>query len=215
MIYYIDHIDTLGDDVIELLLPYVSSERMAYAGRYRFRNDRVQSLLAYILLRIGLYEEYGICHMPKIGISETKKPFLEEYPQIHFNLSHCKNGVACGIADSPLGVDIQHYVEFKDGVAAYFMTPSEIQRAKQGNADVEFTRIWTLKESYGKWSGSGICYDMTKQEIKENERLDGCISQSRLLENFIISVTAAKHMDLLELRTEELLKKCLPLAQRI
>ena len=145
---------------MEELLPYVSSERRDRANKYRFRSDRVQSVLAFVLLRIALDTEYGCRMMPRLAAMATGKPYLANLPNVHFNLSHCKKGVACGISDSVLGVDIQDYVRFKESLATQFMSENELQAARAGDADTAFTRLWSMKESYGKYTGRGICYDM-------------------------------------------------------
>lgn len=208
MIYYIDHLEKINDVLINQLMPYVSAERREKAKKYRFRTDQVQSVLAFILLRIGLHAEYGVCEMPEIAVNDTNKPYLTNLQEVYFNLSHCTAGVACGISDSELGVDIQNYVDYKDSIATYFMSPTENLAAKAGNPSVEFTRLWTLKESYGKYKGLGICYDMPQISITENIMQNGCICQSHILDNFVLSVASTKHIDLMELRAEELLDKC-------
>ncbi|MBE6984233.1 MAG: 4'-phosphopantetheinyl transferase superfamily protein [Ruminococcaceae bacterium] len=208
MLYYIDKIGQLDDEFVSSLLPYLSSERLEYQSRYRFSIDRTQSILAYILLRIGLAEDYGIFEMLRLEKAQTGKPYLADFPEIYFNLSHCKKGVACGVAGFELGVDIQDYVPFDEGIAKQFMTLEEIKRAKSDASGREFTRIWALKESYGKWSGDGICYDLTSQAAVEGIAPNGMFSRCYMLADFALSITAKSQMQLVKLSAKEVLEKC-------
>jgi len=209
MLYYIDNIDRINT---EAFLPYLSDERLAYQSRYRFEIDRKQSILAFVLLRVGLLEEYGITTVPKLGKTERGKPYLIDHSEIYFNLSHCKKGVACAISDHEIGVDIQDYVPFDEGIAKQFMTTQEIVLAKSDPTDCEFTRIWTLKESWGKRNGMGICYELTKTPAIEGVLADGAISKCTMIQDFAISVTASAEMKIIKLSEENLLKKCQKLA---
>ncbi len=193
---------------MEELLPYVSSERRDRANKYRFRSDRVQSVLAFVLLRIALDTEYGCRMMPRLAAMATGKPYLANLPNVHFNLSHCKKGVACGISDSVLGVDIQDYVRFKESLATQFMSENELQAARAGDADTAFTRLWSMKESYGKYTGRGICYDMPGFTAVEGVTADGCVCQSHMLENFVISVTSSEPLPLVRIHAAELPERC-------
>ena len=208
VVYYMDRIEQMQDAEIDALMPYVSSERLARAQQYRFRSDRVQSLLAFVLLRVALHLEYDCRRMPRLAVTAEGKPYLADMQGIHFNLSHCKKGVACGVADSALGVDIQHYVPFKEALAKRVLTRQELSAVKAGDADMLFTRLWTRKESYGKYTGRGICYDMPSFPVREGALEDGSFCQSHVLEDFVISVTAAEPQRLIRLDTAELPERC-------
>lgn len=194
MLYFIDNIDLYGEKLFNEVKAYVSAERLEYAYRYRFFPDRLQSVLVYVLLRAALYREYGIIAFPEIKKSKYGKPFLCEYPDIHFSLSHCRKGVACVVSSGNAGTDIQEYSDYNSSVADFFMCREEKERTETGDRKTEFTRIWTLKESFGKYTGRGICYDMKNMMIPENVFTDGCISESYLFKEFVLSVTAEEVM---------------------
>lgn len=48
----------------------------------------------YLLLRYGLRKEYGINENVVLSEGSCGKPYLSNYPFVHFNLSHCDKGVA-------------------------------------------------------------------------------------------------------------------------
>ena len=206
MVYYMDLTEQFDDAMIDALRPYVSFERRVRAEKYLRRSDRVLSVLAFLLLRIGLYREYGMTQMPKTALLPNGKPYLAERPDIHFNLSHCKTGVACAVSDGEVGVDIQHYVPFKASIAERIMTADELLKAQTGDADAVFTRIWSLTESEGKFTGDGVSLDLTQRRAPER-----CIRQSHMLEHFVLSVTSEKPLALVKLCVAELPALCRPL----
>ncbi|ROH80280.1 4'-phosphopantetheinyl transferase superfamily protein [Lonsdalea populi] len=92
------------------------------------------------------------------------KPFLPQYPQFHFNLSHTQAAFAFAIAQGDaVGVDVEGNrgrVEHKRGVAKRFFHPDEASWLDQF-CDEEmyvqaFIRIWTRKEAYLKALGLGL-----------------------------------------------------------
>ena len=65
------------------------------------------------------------------------------------------------IAQQPVGIDIESIREYKDSLARYTMNDEELQRiASAERPDVEFTRLWTMKEAVLKCSGEGINNDI-------------------------------------------------------
>ena len=104
MIYLDTHTEALD---IDRALMDVSPQRREAALRYVKASDRRQSLAAYLLLCRALKEEYGITEPPVFDFGPHGKPFLKDYPSIHFNLSHCPGAALCVIAPAPVGCDIE------------------------------------------------------------------------------------------------------------
>ncbi|MBP3412078.1 MAG: 4'-phosphopantetheinyl transferase superfamily protein [Oscillospiraceae bacterium] len=194
VVYYLDHIQTITESDVSELLPFLSQERRETMGRYRFPKDRIQSVLAYLLLRYGLIRDHGITQIPEILKTERGKPYFAENSEICFNLSHCETAVACGFSSRPIGVDVQQRVPYKASLAEYFMTADERNTAVLGNADLEFTRLWTVKESYGKYLGSGICYSMADTQLQEGASSDGYIIRSHCIGDGFLSVCAEEEI---------------------
>ena len=157
MLYIFDEVDKLED----LPMDRLSDERRDKALRYRFSLSRKLSVGVYLLLCLALKEEFGIEEAVVFGYNENGKPFLKDYPHIHFNLSHCKKAVACAVSDSEVGVDIQDIRPVSDKVAKRVLTEVEHKRFKQAQVpDEYFCEIWTVKESFLKRTGQGIRADL-------------------------------------------------------
>lgn len=153
-------VNVLNDDLtFNACLRKVSSYRREKVMRYRFRRDRNLSLGAGLLLdallgRYGLREKQMEYEMNEFG-----KPCLKGFPDIHFNLSHAGDYAVCALGNIPLGIDIEPIRPFDREVAACCMSSEELSflsRLSQWEQAKTFTRLWTLKESFLKTTGSGL-----------------------------------------------------------
>lgn len=155
----------LNDDIqhfdFEAALPLLSEQRREVAMRFKFEQGRKTCAAAYLLLCEGLQKEYGITEKPLFEYGEHGKPQLVGYPDIHFNMSHCREAAICVLSKRPVGVDIESIREYKESLAHYTMSDEELEHiASAERPDVEFTRLWTMKEAVLKRSGEGLRTDM-------------------------------------------------------
>ena len=96
-----------------------------------------------------------------ISISPSGKPYLKNYPDVHFNISHCNGLVACVFSKYPVGIDAElpsHFEKFLikkvlSSEEKYFFYKTAITDKLQTQL---FFRFWTLKEAYVKKTGTGI-----------------------------------------------------------
>ncbi|MGL4589601.1 MAG: 4'-phosphopantetheinyl transferase family protein [Mycoplasmatales bacterium] len=165
-IHYYKQLDKIDDQTIKKMEAYVSKERLEKAKTYRFKSDRIISLISYVLLRNLLKENYNIdLNKLKLIYNQNNKPYIKECPNIHFNISHCSSGVCCAISDQEIGIDIENRAEIDWKIVDFIYTQNEkgfLQNSKEQNTD--FIKIWTLKESYIKKEGLSIA---NKDEILE------------------------------------------------
>ena len=151
MIYIDDHID---DFDLTAALAAVSPERRAYALRYRHERDQRLCVAAFLLLKRALSIEFDMNEVPPIIRETNGKPYLEGHPEIHFNLSHCNMAVACAVGTSPTGIDVESLDRYDPEVASATMSDEECARIVASQSpEVEFTRLWTMKESLYKLTG--------------------------------------------------------------
>ena len=73
-------------------------------------RHKIQSNMAKRVLLYGIRKEYSLKELPAIGKGIYGKPYFPEYPEICFNYSHADAGILCGIAETPLGVDIERLI---------------------------------------------------------------------------------------------------------
>ena len=111
MLYVNDH---LQDFDLALALQQLSGQRREQALKYRYEMGQRTCAAAYLLLCRGLREEYGITELPIFEYDEHGKPSIVGHPEIHFNLSHCREAAVCIISDHPVGVDVESVRPLKD-----------------------------------------------------------------------------------------------------
>ena len=129
MLWILEHLDQLNTEAVISFLPRLSEARRNRVLSMKPEGPRVQSVLAELLLRRALREEYGLGELPKIETGEKGKPFFPDYPKFHFNLSHCKYAVACALDRAPVGVDAEAHGRLRrDGAL-----PSAIGLKDQGS----------------------------------------------------------------------------------
>lgn len=154
MILLTEHIYDFNLDVA---LKKISKQRREYALRYHREIDQRLSVKAYLLLCSALNQLYGIEQMPIFGYSPKGKPYLRDYPDIHFNISHCEKAILCAVEKQTVGVDIETIKPYNEELARYTMNNNEIEQINRSyRPDIEFARLWTMKEAVLKKSGKGI-----------------------------------------------------------
>ena len=155
----------LDDDIEhfdwEAALPLLSDQRREQCLKFRHELGRKTCATAYLLLCEGLRKEYGIEQPPVFEYGEHGKPVIVGHPEICFNMSHCKEAAICVLSDKPVGVDIESIRNYNESLARYTMNDAEMAQIEQAERpEVEFIRLWTLKEAVLKRSGEGIRNDM-------------------------------------------------------
>lgn len=151
----------LNDDIEhfdwQAALPLLSEQRKAQCLQFRYEQGRKTCAAAYLLLCEALRKEHGIEEQPVFEYGEHGKPLLAGHPDIHFNLSHCREAAICVVSHEPVGVDIESIRPLKESLARYVMNDEEMAQILHAeNPALEFTRLWTRKEAVVKRSGHGI-----------------------------------------------------------
>jgi len=158
MVYIDEHI---MDFDLGAALAEISEQRRQQALRFKFERGQRTCVLAYLLLKEALRREYGITENPLFDYGEHGKPFIVGHPEIHFNLSHCREAVACAVSNRPVGIDVESVREYKEGLARYTMNERELAEIEAAERpDAAFIRLWTMKEARLKLTGQGITDDL-------------------------------------------------------
>lgn len=136
----------------------------------------VQHKIGYQLLGCALKEIFKITvPLAKLMMQTNAygKPYLVNFPWIHFSISHNKTNVVCSISNHEVGVDVENYQRVTNHLIDRVLTPVEINRLKELSPDdpafaVLFNQYWTLKESYMKWRGKGLSIDPKRISFNSN-----------------------------------------------
>lgn len=147
---YLMNTRELTEEDISSLSPF----RRRKAEQFIQDRDRRLSLAAGVLLDRGL-KKYGLAEKDAVfAFGESGKPYLGDYPSVHFNLSH-SGEMALGVfSDREVGCDIEYVHPFDEDTASLVFTDDELKWIKSSeNRDYAFTRLWTVKESIIKAKG--------------------------------------------------------------
>lgn len=179
----LDQIDDAKLDMMYELMPF---ERQIRAKRYRNKIDKKLCIVSYALFVLALQETFTIYDLYDFTYNENNKPFLKTFPNIHFNISHCKAGVTCVLANEKVGVDIQDIIKYNEKLAASICSHAELKTIHNTiDQDLVLTQIWTMKESYFKMLGTGLIEPLTDLNVYE---LDNFYQKINLRENYVITV---------------------------
>ncbi len=187
MVYLNDHVDELD---VESALAQVSPQRREQALRFRHVAGQRLCLAAYLLLKRGLLEEYGIPENPILSYNPDGKPSLVGHPNIHFNFSHSGNVALCVLSNQPVGADVETRRRVTPELISYTMNDAEqahIQTAPEPT--IEFLHYWTQKEAVLKLSGEGIRNNM-KEVLAEANNI---ALETILTERYIYSIAQYKN----------------------
>lgn len=157
---YAISIEGIEDTLYSQMITYVSDERRKKTERYKFYNDRLRSVVSECLVRAVISQRIYSAPFPLIfGAGPYGKPFVENVPQFHFNISHSGTWVVCAVDSQPVGIDIEEIKPINTEIARLVFSDHEkaTLEAKTGDEQLHyFYNLWTLKESYVKAVGLGL-----------------------------------------------------------
>ena len=164
-----------------------SDKRKEKALRFRFREDRLRSIAAGILMETKVPDFFP----EKLAFSDAGKPYLPG--GVPFSLSHGGSFTMLAVSETQdqVGVDVEPLGQKKAIAEAvrYVMTPDEAAWA--GESEELLLRIWTRKESVYKCFGTGFRDPRTLPEVL-NDRImaagEMCFLKTDCDEKHVMSV---------------------------
>ena len=170
------------ENIILKLSPY----RRERAQRYKIEQDRYLSAGAGYLLDCALKERGRRERDAEYTFNEHAKPYMGG---LQFNLSHSGTLVALAVGEEEVGVDIEKITPVKEELIRRVCTERELaylNEAPQDRASA-FFRLWTAKESAGKYLGIGLTdpkafeVDLSLKSVTyKGERLNATLKEYQL-----------------------------------
>lgn len=141
---------------VERMLVSVPEPRRSQALAFKHTFGRFASLKSYMMLSSLLNDVFGVEGF-RMAVGAHGKPYLEDHSHIHFNISHCRNAIAVAVSDAPVGIDVESFRHFGDGLLDKTMNDSEkAEILASGEPRETFAAYWTRKEAVFKLIGTGI-----------------------------------------------------------
>ena len=151
-VYAVDCTPWLSEEKVEQSLPCLDDKRRSRIRRLRIPLKRAQCVAAGLLLT-HLFGCKG--NPPAIEYGENGKPFLADCPDTHFSITHSDKWVFLAVANCAIGIDAQASRKVCPRMAARSTTPEELVWVKE-DTEPRFARLWTIKEAYLKYTGTGL-----------------------------------------------------------
>ncbi len=153
------------------LLMCVSDERRNRIKGVRKDEHAQEILIADILARYVICKKLRIKNSElSFDINEYGKPFVRDYSECHFSVSHSRTWVVCASHTSPVGIDIEAIQPIDYcGIAKRFFTKVEyyeLMSKKYSKRQSYFFDLWTIKESYVKAKGKGLSIPLNSFSIR-------------------------------------------------
>lgn len=130
------------------------------------RNKLV--LYSELLLRVVLCKELNISNKEIVlEYNDYGKPFLRNYNNFYFNVSHTENAIVIAISDKCIGIDIEKIRTINLSIAKRFYADFEKKYLFQSQENIyeRFFEIWTKKEAYIKYIGKGLSIPLDSFDI--------------------------------------------------
>ena len=178
MITIFDDMSQITESEVQRMLPLVDGQRRTEALRYKHLFGQFACLKSWLMLK-ELLKPLGINDL-EMEHNEHGKPSLKNHPNIHFNLSHCKNGIAVAVDYAPVGIDIESFRKDNISLVRKTMNPIETEWIRSSSDPVEtFTQFWTKKEAVVKLRGTGITDDLHHVLDGEGYRLETYLNREK------------------------------------
>ena len=152
--------ECIDDAMMREILALLPSWRLEKALSYRRPVDRWLCAQAYLMLDGALLQVFGFGCRDGFSYGPGGKPYLRNHPDAHFNISHCEGCVCCAVSDRPVGVDVE-MLQYDPDLARTVCNNAELRTiATSQRPEIEFTKLWTMKESCLKLCGEGLRNDL-------------------------------------------------------
>lgn len=152
-----------------------------------FRNAKVRRLkwLGEGMIRDLLENELRMQRGTyRIVRAEHGKPYVEgAFSPVFYNLSHSGDYVVCGLSDREVGIDVQQVGRYRREVVRRFFHPDEIRQLEQCAEEMRsdlFFRYWSAKESFLKYTGTGLSGSLSGFEVRFEKQGIQVVSQDSL-----------------------------------
>lgn len=177
---------TIEDEVKQ----YAQAPTLEKIDSYKSSINRQRKLLGEMLAYKGLQKCFSLKDEAIVFEYGPKgKPVLKDADNKYFNITHSGDWVVCGISDSEIGVDIEISKKARMNVATRFFTSTEVDKLNslEGTAqDDYFFLLWTVKESYLKYLGTGLTKPLNSFDVSCN---DGIITVDESLFSLSLKFT--------------------------
>lgn len=167
------------------LIEILSDDEIIRSDSFKNEIDSSVYIISRALLRklLGSYLEIAPQQIV-ISYSSNGKPYLKDYPQIKFNVSHSHGAFAIAIAlDYDIGLDIEPQNRKFDyqKLKSFLYSESELHMGED-----LFLKVWTIKEAIMKAKGIGLSQPLNEITLSDIIKKKITIS-NEIVKNYMLS----------------------------
>lgn len=156
------------------LLQALEPSRRPAPGLYGHRAVFQRKVLGRVLLQWAAERNYSLpANQLTVAKLPIGKPFFDQHPDIHFNVSHSGRWVVVALSEAPVGVDVEKVRNVNLAVARRFFAKEEYAQLISQPPELQrsfFFDLWTLKESYLKALGTGLTRPLNTFVVRHEEQ---------------------------------------------
>ena len=194
MKYTYGYLSDFSSEDYEKTYDVLNEEERKRVDRYKRADDKKRSLLAHILLKKLMKEEFSI--YSELVYKENGCPYFKDQ-KLYVSLSHSGDVAFCAVSENPVGVDVEKIRSISDSLIkrvcvdeekAYVLAdfePDDVKNISDEVVKKRFFEIWTAKEAYFKMKGSGIT-DLKSVNTLEIKK------ESFAMDSYVFTITEEK-----------------------
>ncbi len=128
-------------------------------------DGRIQKELSKKLLGFAVKSETGRkLEAFDMNYGKHGKPYLKD-SDIHFNITNCKGLICCAVESFEIGIDAETGRTLNPRIYRACTEREQGMIEASDNPDFTFLELWTLKESYMKYTGIGLAFGTKNAEF--------------------------------------------------
>ena len=184
-LYYLTNINELDGEAIDFMFQQMPKSRQENANKCFYEADRKIKILEYFIIQRKL----GLSKGQEFSYGKNGKPYVRN--KQHFNISHSETALAVVFSDENVGVDIQKKIDLDLNLLERVANKIEYQKViRASDPQLEFTKLWTQKESLIKFKGIKIASNL--KTLLKNKKL---YTFKHIVDgDFVICVCSKKHI---------------------
>lgn len=161
MVYLYDELKKIKYDDYKKMKDVIERYNPKLIKNYIKYEDRLNNVISKFILISYLYKIKNIKEIESYIEEKDQKPMMKS---IKFNISHCSEAIVVAISNNNIGIDVEtpilNYSELKNLVLSE-------KEQKKNLTEIEFRKIWVLKEAYIKYNGRGLSIDLSEINLSE------------------------------------------------
>jgi len=164
-LYFIDLDEKISFSKYIRHLHFISYAKKAKIDKIRNHNEKKRILISELFLRFLVCDILNLENKDlRFDIDFKGKPYLVNCESFHYNISHTRNAIVIVTSKTPIGVDVEKIKTNNTKAMDRFFSQNELNYIRKLDRaccqERGFCEVWTKKEAYLKWSGTGLTWPL-------------------------------------------------------